>query len=298
MMKFFIDGSAKGLVVGAGVVEVDEFGFMTTYEDHKLHPLAESGLSELFALNLAMEKVLSSNAAQISIFVDTFRIENLFRHEEVAGKIVFGGFDPCDHDMYIRSIREKVKTFYESKGPSAKLSITKLLDTNFEYNVFTNTAHKLSRCYFNHYKAIYLDENTPLRRNDETTKSEINKITKLPETVIPTPNEVYKIDTRIDFNDGYWLVHLLDSELRTELQTNSSDDYYLSSKHLVNAILYTCQRFEKALKSQEITVYVSSNADIVSKIEGSISYVNCPQDIKDKGHKILSMIENGELVIE
>lgn len=300
MLKFFIDGSSKGLVVGAGVVEVNEFGFMTTHQDHKLHPLAESGLGELFALNLAMDKVLSSDSAKISIFVDTFRIENLFKHEDISGKIFFRSFESTEHAAFITSIREKIKTFYELKGPSADISICKLVETNFEYNVFTNTAHSLSRCYFKHYDAIYLDDNTPLKRNDASTKLEINQATKLPDVAEVADLEKLEFNIRIERKDGLWLADFSDSvvkETMHPLPPSKSDTPYVSSKHLVNAILYTKENIARTMTIKNVVLYISSSANIVSDVKRSVTYVNCPKDIKDKGHKILSMIEKGELVI-
>lgn len=290
MLKFFIDGSAKGLVVGAGVVEVDEFGFMTTYEDHKLHPLADSNLGELFALNLAMDKVLSSNASNVLIYVDTFRVQNLFNHEVLGQKVVFNTLNPTEHITFITSIREKVNTFYAKNRQDAKLSIRNLLEDSFEFNVFTNTAHSLSRCYFKHYDAIYLDENTPLKKNDSRTKLEINHATKAvqkSEQIIPEVVKPNIVNVKIERTDSQWISEVDNSETKP----------YVNSKHLVNVFLHTYNNLCKELDVQSIKLSISSSSNIVANIKKSVEYVNCPEDIKNKGLWVLTMVESGQFII-
>lgn len=290
MLKFFIDGSAKGLVVGAGVVEVDEFGFMTTYEDHKLHPLADSNLGELFALNLAMDKVLSSNASNVLIYVDTFRVQNLFNHEVLGQKVVFNTLNPTEHISFITSIREKVNTFYAKNRQDAKLSIRNLLEDSYEFNVFTNTAHSLSRCYFKHYDAIYLDENTPLKKNDSRTKLEINHATKAiqkSEHIIPEVVKPNIVNVKIERTDSQWISEVDSSETKP----------YVNSKHLVNVFLHTYNNLCKELDVQSIKLSISSSSNIVANIKKSVEYVNCPEDIKNKGLWVLTMVESGQFII-
>lgn len=289
MIKFFVDGSNKGIAIGAGVVEVDKFGFMTTYEGHRLHPLADSYLAELFALDLALDVSLEKGYKNIMVLVDTFRVENSFSHKNEKGIITFTNYVHKDHHEFALSIREKIKTFYAKNGNDSSISIQKLLQEKFEYTVYTNTAHTLSRCYFKHYDELYYSDDTPLRKEGNGAKIAINHATK-PDTQINSQIDLKSdgvIDVTITKDAERWYSHV----------GTDADKVYVPSRHLVNIFVHTYNNLCKDFSNENLIVRFHSTEDLVEKVLKSVNYVNCPEDIKTKGKWALQMVEEGKFII-
>ena len=136
-MKYIIDGSRKGMVIGAGIVEIDNYGFFENHSFSKNHISATSTLGEFFAMDSALSLISKKEKDLISrvhIYSDNLTVIKTFNQgtqEEALSK-----------DVYIHSLQKQfilLKKFIE-------IEVSYITE---EYKAFHSFAHCLSRSYMN-----------------------------------------------------------------------------------------------------------------------------------------------------
>jgi len=97
MTIYVVDGSQKGLVMGAGVVEVNDHGFFQPYHFTTYHVEANSLLSEIFAFESVLTiikknkemtttiHIHTDNNTVIKLFEDDLKNEHLSRNSYILG---------------------------------------------------------------------------------------------------------------------------------------------------------------------------------------------------------------------
>lgn len=146
MRTYVIDGSAKGIAIGAGVVEILESGFIQNHTFQAFHTNASAITSEMFAFQMTLDTILKIEGKvpeKITIYTDNDAVYKYF-WQEVAKK---------EKDEYINEIKRQVALLKKFTGFSVKK-----VDASVAATV--KLAHHLSREYMNSSVCKYLFEQT------------------------------------------------------------------------------------------------------------------------------------------
>ncbi|WP_010170505.1 hypothetical protein [Bacillus coahuilensis] len=135
MTQYIIDGSQKGLAIGAGIVEIRNNGFFNLKNFTTYHTAASSVLAEIFALesSLKLIKALENEFySRILIFSDNSSVIKFFNDDLKNSNL--------SSDTYISGIQRQI------------ISLSKMTDISVhrignEYLKLHNIAHNLSRLY-------------------------------------------------------------------------------------------------------------------------------------------------------
>lgn len=320
-MNYFIDGSSKGLAIGCGIVEVCPNGFMNTHSHHSLHPSSDSTVAELFAVDKTIDLIFHNNDVQNTVYVDRGDVQSIFQHKVESNQVIFFREVNPDYVKYVEHIRNKIKEVYRMKK---SLKIFKQREESYEFQVYQNVAHAESRSYLRIYDDIYLDDATPLKGDDKlginhslskspanllqtdftqesTDDLVIEEMVTVAEDMLAATEEVEPVvETPMIFNtlvtiewDGkrpFFMVDLLNEEGNPTRQL-------VTTKHLVNVFYHTCNQLKREMNADVTVHFTSPSYDMLLNLENSLTYHNCPADIRKKGEWILEAISNGTIVV-
>lgn len=135
MIQYIIDGSQKGLMVGAGIVEINSYGFFKPYSFSNYHIAASGLLSEIFAVECSIkiiQKYDEKITTSIRMFTDNDMVVKLFNKDIENGKL--------SSDAYIASIQAQIHILN-------KLCDFSIRRAQSEHEHLCKIAHKLSREY-------------------------------------------------------------------------------------------------------------------------------------------------------
>lgn len=286
MSKYFIDGSAKGLTMGYGIVEVDQIGFMKLHEGYSMHPMATANFAELYALEETLKRIASNVKANenYTINLDQTRIVRLFNHTIENGEVKFKAGLPVEDNEYISRIRKQFVEIATSIMPNGTIEVRKIAcdDLTPAEIIYENTAHKLSRSYFGNVDALFLDEDSPLKEKSVKAKVQINRFTKAEDIgFIVSPNGRVNLDV---VRDGdMWLSYYGGKEV-------------VKSKNLVNVVLFSIQNINSEVEGTDKPIVgFFSESNLFRSIQNSVGYPNCPEDIRNKGNEILELASKGKI---
>lgn len=279
MKNFYIDGSSKGLTMGYGIVEVDEIGFMKLHEGYSIHPNSTSNMAELFALEETL-KLISNMGTKTSytIILDQYRILRLFDYTLDYDTVSYKTGLPVEDGAYVARIRELFSNIIANLYPYGTIELKKIVnDTTPEEVIYENTAHKLSRNYFGKVDTLFLEENTPLKEDTQGAKLKINRITKSKDIGFSiSHNGNINIDVIRD-TDG-WYSQYQGLEV-------------VKAKSVANVILITMDQISRELKEEKVNqVGFFSETNMYRSIQSSLSYENCPDDLREKAHMVMDLI--------
>lgn len=293
MKRYYIDGSSKGLGIGAGIVEVNQFNFMNTHEEHCMHPMASALIAEMFALEKTLELAIKGSETYVFIIIDNHKVNDYFKFIVKNNEL---HFPLATNDAYVLHIRKRIVEFYQTRA-DAQLRIRLNNRQDAYTTTFINTAHSLSRNYINKLAPIFTNYDTPLKRCN--AKGEINELSHNREYgehltdvyVKKESNEVVK-DVYISQDEkGYYQAFTYEN--------NQIKDFLVGSKHIVNVFYHPYNNLIESdgIKGKDLIINFHSNLNLYSNVEQSVSYERCPQDIKNKGKWFHDMLDNGKISI-
>lgn len=183
-MKFFCDGSAKGMAIGAGIVRVDEHGFMKTYSFDTLHAHASASIAELFALEQALLLVRELAPPEpVTIYVDSqcsCHVTNYVYANE-QNEITFHQSLSDSYQNKIRSLFVEINQQVENmiirdEHGCARLwvEVRKMTEQDA---VYANIAHALSRTYLKTVDLLFTEHAKSLKEDLATSKKKVNGLT-------------------------------------------------------------------------------------------------------------------------
>lgn len=324
-MKYFVDGSAKGLAIGCGVVAVDQNGFMTPHSHHSLHPYSDSAIAELFAVDKTLDLIFRNDDEDNVIYVDRGDVQAIFQHKRQSKEIIFFRDINPDYADYVSSIRQKIKEVYRMKKTVA---IFKKREDAYLFKIYENIAHAESRRYMSVYDDIYLNESTVLKGDDKlginravmngdgptnilqtaydfTSGEIVEEVCASEETTlvvddVETEDAVEEVSeepsfemlVNVEWDEGkpYYKVDLLD-------ESGNPTRCLVGTKHLVNVFFHAFKQLEREGVTNPKVTFLSPSYKLLSNLEKSLSYPRCPEDIRNKGAWIYEMIEKEQLII-
>lgn len=284
MKNFYIDGSSKGLTMGYGIVEVDEIGFMKLHEGYSIHPNSSSNMAELFALEETLKLIANMGTkTSYTIILDQYRILRLFDYTLEYDTVSYKTGLPVEDGAYVARIRELFSNIIANLYPYGTIQLKKIVtDSTPEEIIYENTAHKLSRNYFAHIDSLFLEEDTPLKEDNQGAKLKINRITKSKEVGF-TVSQNGNINIDVTRDAEYWYA-----------KYNGMD--VVRGKSIANVVLITLDQINRELKEQNINqIGFFSETNMYRSIQGSISYENCPEDLREKANMVMDLISEKKI---
>lgn len=138
-MKYVVDGSFKGMILGAGVVAVNEKKELELHSFTGYHIHGDSLMAEAFAVNSAIRLILSARKQQknIAIYIDNTSIVSMLN-----------GKTEIKND-YVYNVKKQVEILKKY----ANLSIGSI-DSSIK--AYAKQAHNLSRAYLKNAVAVQL----------------------------------------------------------------------------------------------------------------------------------------------
>ncbi len=174
-MQFILDGSQKGMVIGAGIVKVNSFGFIQNFSFTNYHINPNSCIAEIFAFEKALDLISEDLllGEEVIIYTDHTKVFKLFSTDIQKGEL---SLDP-----------------YELMVQEALLSLLGSLDiqvlmVNEQVKPLVKVAHNLSRQYLS-------DKNTFIMANLNPSKDHSSK---------DTPSEKIHLDIVRDSHNKHW----------------------------------------------------------------------------------------------
>jgi len=165
-VRFFCDGSNVGMSIGAGVVEVDQFGFMECFHYEKMHPCATSVMGEEFALACTLKRILSKETKVFAvIYLDHDGLRSQLAAEELQDSW-------SDHLKYVYTLLQQAR-----QKNAVELERNPEEPSCYPY---INTAHALSRFHINGRHKFFLEGRDLIAREPSSrgNKSSINQLCK------------------------------------------------------------------------------------------------------------------------
>jgi ribonuclease HI len=132
MKTFVIDGSCKGICMGAGIVEINSIGFLDVYSFKTYHVEATANLSEVFALECVLNLLRETDNPDnhIVIFTDNEFVLRSFTKD----------LNKNTNDVYLSLLKKQIKLLKQF----IKFEIRQ---KDGSVKSVHNISHKLSRTY-------------------------------------------------------------------------------------------------------------------------------------------------------
>ena len=132
MRRYYIDGSCKGIAMGAGIAEIDGIGFMQVHSFHCYHLDTTPLLAETFAFECVLNLIQEQNPADrhIEIITDSDQVYHLFTSELT---------NPTNN-LYIQSLKNRTiplsrylrfQVKRENEATEKLLKVAHLLSRNY-----------------------------------------------------------------------------------------------------------------------------------------------------------------------
>lgn len=132
MRQFIIDGSSKGIAMGAGIVEVNGLSFVKTHTFQTYHLKADATLAEIYAFDCALQLIQQKGNAE--------RIFEIYSDHKLVHKLFNKSLDELTNDLYIDNIKKQVALI-------KKFAKFELRYTDEIVKHYAKMAHLLSREY-------------------------------------------------------------------------------------------------------------------------------------------------------
>ncbi|WP_064093326.1 ribonuclease H family protein [Rossellomorea aquimaris] len=162
MIEYFIDGSTKNNMIGAGVVKVNEFGFIEKYHFNVEHQKPSSHIAEGYSLEKALEMILEKDVDSnelINIYTDNQNLhralvynENTdFNSSDFFAKQVTNNYYHHLRKLYLKLISRYTNSpiYHCNKTKESRPKIKIYFKDSLEDKRYLQDAHLLSREYIN-----------------------------------------------------------------------------------------------------------------------------------------------------
>ncbi|WP_282019927.1 hypothetical protein [Planomicrobium okeanokoites] len=160
MIEYYLDGSAKGNMVGAGVVKINEYGFIEKSHFTSEHVNPSSQTAEGFALEKALGLIMETDIHKnelINIYTDCRQLINLmdfnqtleFHHHEFFNRQEANNYFQYLREIYKELILRNSKSsiYHCAKTNTARPLIKVFFKDDADHKNYLQDAHKLSRTY-------------------------------------------------------------------------------------------------------------------------------------------------------
>jgi hypothetical protein len=160
MIQYYIDGSAKEPMIGAGIVKVNEFGFIEKYHFNIEHINPSSNLAEGYSLEKTMEMIRETDLTKneiIDIYTDCQRLSNIFLYNQNTEFHKSNFFIKQETDKYFQHLRSlyielvskyaNLPLFFCEKTKQPRPFIKIFFKDAAQDKKYLELAHSLSRNY-------------------------------------------------------------------------------------------------------------------------------------------------------
>lgn len=160
MIEYFIDGSTKDNVIGAGIVKVNEFGFIEKHHFSVEHINPSSNIAEGYSLEKTLQMIKENDLNKneiINIYTDNQKLFNLllFNGEvEFNSRAFFTKQESNEYFQYIRNLYieiiskfSKYPIYYCKKSNQPRPLIKIFYKDETDNKKYLQDAHSLSRKY-------------------------------------------------------------------------------------------------------------------------------------------------------
>lgn len=174
LLRIYVDGSSKGVVIGSGMAVVDVDDMVETYSSHRLMMYTEAACAEYFALQEALDYLIRSNRKNAFIYTDNIHFFSMFKKE---GNVFLLRRPTSSVPSVLKPFIEAVhsKLYELSKVKKGRIIVKKLeLDTT-ENIFYHNVAHVESRRYIDEAHVIYTVKSELLFEEDAMSKRKMNQ---------------------------------------------------------------------------------------------------------------------------
>lgn len=162
VIEYFIDGSAKGNMVGAGIVKINEFGFIEKRHFTIEHVNPSSQIAEGYAFEMALDMISKTDIHKnelINIYSDcrqlitcvSFNSQTAFHRTDFFIRQETNGYFEHLRNSYKELIMKKSKSciYHCAKSGEARPLIKVFFKDCAEDKKYLQAAHALSRNYLN-----------------------------------------------------------------------------------------------------------------------------------------------------
>jgi ribonuclease HI len=166
MIEYYIDGSKKDNVVGAGIVKVDQFGFIEKHHYYAEHTNASSTVAEGYSLEKTFEliKKMDTNPNElINIYTDCQKLQQTFLFNEKIEFTRNNFFAKQESHKYFQHLRNiylelisrssDYPIYHCDKTKEARPLIKIYFKDDAEEKKYLQVAHSLSRTYIKEEEA-------------------------------------------------------------------------------------------------------------------------------------------------
>lgn len=181
MIEYYIDGSTKDLMIGAGIVKVNEFGFIEKYHYKVEHVNPTSNLAEGYALERTLHMIKENDIHKnelIDIYTDCQKLHQLFLTNEKIEYNRSNYFEKQEVNHYFQHIRKlyidlistfsNYPLFHCEKTNQARPMIKIFVKDEGKNKKYHQYAHHLSRFYLKNGPVPALEVELSAKRKNNT----------------------------------------------------------------------------------------------------------------------------------
>jgi hypothetical protein len=181
MIEYYIDGSAKDHIIGAGIVKVNEFGFIVKHHFSIEHISPSSMIAEGYSLEKVLDMIQRTDIHKnelINIYTDCQNLYHSFMYNENGKFNRANFFAKQEGNVYVQHLRDiylelisrssSHPMYHCDKTKQARPLIKLYFKDEAGDKKYLKEAHTLSRAYIKEEEAKYIKlELKAIRKNNK-----------------------------------------------------------------------------------------------------------------------------------